>query len=218
MQEMFAMFGLYALGIFIGFMSIPLFVRFKRIDEKEAIEFDETYNQLFLVFKFMDEVDEAPDSSLSQEELQRLKDKILHYEIPYLKHQVIMYYDVEKEAFCYYSNSTIIYKYLNVVARKYVLENACKQIYKEMLPCTKKEEKTVTFGQFVPKVGKTTLEKDMNRFLYLGNLHDYKPALLEPNKITFSEYRKQMQLKEPEPIGSGSDSSSIPDTQSTDSD
>jgi len=205
------MFGLYAVGMFIGFISIPLFVRFKRMDEKEAIEFDEGYNQILLVFKFMEEVEEAPDSSLNEEELKGLKDKILRYDIPYLQHHVIMFYDVEKEAFCYYSNSTIIYKYLNVVARKYVLDYECKQIYKEMVACTKKEEKTITFGQFVPKVGKTTLEKDMNRFLYLGNLHEYKPALPEPNKITFSEY---MQAKRREVDSS----SSTPDTQSTKTD
>lgn len=232
---MFIMFGLYAVGMLIGFISIPLFVRFKRIDEKEAVALDESYNQLFLAFKFMDDVEEAPDSCLSSEELKGLKEKILRYEIPYLLHQVMMFYDHENEAFCYYSNSTIIYKYLNVVARKYVLEYACKQIYKEMLPCTKKEEKTVTFGQFVPKVGKTTLEKDMNRFLYLGNMHDYKPQVPEPNKITFSEYRKQLKLKvqleetkmkiETETAydgGSGSlsevDSSSTPETQSTKTD
>ena len=221
---MFIMFGLYAVGMLIGFISIPLFVRFKRIDEKEAIGIDESYNQLFLMFKFMDDVDEAPDSCLSTEELIGLKEKILHYEIPYLLHQVMMFYDHEHEAFCYYSNSTIIYKYLNVVARKYVLEYACKQIYKEMLPCTKKEEKTVTFGQFVPKVGKTTLEKEMNRFLYLGNLHDYKPVVPEPNKITFSEYRKQLLLKvqleetkREDELGfdADSDSSSTPENQLT---
>jgi hypothetical protein len=216
------MFGLYAVGMLIGFISIPLFVRFKRMDEKEAIDFDEAYNQILLGFKFMEQVEEAPDSSLNEEELKGLKDKMLHYEIPYLKHQVIMFYDAEREAFCYYSNSTIIYKYLNVVARKYVLDYACKQIYKEMLPCTKKEEKTVTFGQFVPKIGKTTLEKDMNRFLYLGNLHDYKPALPEPNKITFSDYRKQIhlevELEETNLNAEDSDSSSIPDIQLTKTD
>lgn len=192
MQEMLMMFGLYAMGIFIGFMSIPFFVTFKQIDEKEGIEFDEKYNKIFLTFRYMQDVEEAPDSCLTEDELKGLSDKILHYEIPYLNQKVILFYDHEKAAFCYYANSTIIYKYLNVVARKYVLDYECKQIYKEMLPCTLKEEKTVTFGQFVPKVGKTTLEKEMNRFLYLGNLHEYKPALAETNKITFSEYMKQI--------------------------
>jgi hypothetical protein len=196
MHELFAMFGLYALGLMIGFISIPFFVTFKQIGEEEGIELDEVYNQIFLELKFMEDVEEAPDSFLSEEDLKGLKDKILRYEIPYLHHEVILYYDQEKEAFCYYSNSSLIYKYLNVVARKYILDYACKQIYKEMLPCTRKEEKTVTFGQFVPKVGKTTLEKEMNRFLYLGNLHDYKPVVT-PNTLTFSEYRKLLQSQSP---------------------
>jgi hypothetical protein len=217
MQDLIMMIGLYAAGIFIGFMSIPLFVTFKRIDEKEGIEFDEKYNHILLAFRFMEEVEEAPDSCLTEDELKDLSNKILHYEIPYLNQKVIFFYDHEKAAFCYYASSTLIYKYLNVVARKYVLDYECKQIYKEMLPSTRKEEKTVTFGNFVPKVGKTTLEKEMNRFLYLGNLHEYKPGLTETNKITFSEYMKQMRATldsglEPD---SGESVSSNPDTQST---
>jgi hypothetical protein len=175
----------------IGFISIPFFVTIKQIDEKDD-EFDEAYNEILLGFKFMEEVEEAPESSLNKEELEGLRDKKLHYELPYLRHPVIMFYDQEKEAFCYYSNSTLIYKYLNVVARKYVLDYACKQVYREMIPSTKKEEKTVTFGQFVPKVGKTTLEKEINRFLYLGNLHAYRSTPQKPNTLTFSEYMKQV--------------------------
>jgi hypothetical protein len=184
--------GLYATGILIGFFLIPFIATPKYYDEEEGIKLDEKYDLLLLSFKFMEQVEEAPDSALTEEELAGLKDKILHYDIPYLKNKVIMFYDREKDAFCYYANSSIIYKYINVAARRYVLDFGCKQIYKEMTPSMKKEEKTVTFGQFVPKVGKTTLEKEMNKFLYLGNLHDYKPVLVEHNKISFSEYMKQI--------------------------
>ena len=189
--------GLYFIGLVLGYGLIPFFVIRKPIDEEEGIKLDEKYDQLFLSFKFMDEMEEAPDSTLNEEELRLLRDKVLHYEIPFLHHNVILFYDQEKEAFCYYANSTIIYKYLNVAARRYVLDYGCKQVYKEMLPSTRKEEKTVTFGQFVPKVGKTTLEKDMNRFIYLGNLHEYKPKQEEPNKISFSDYMKLSKMTVP---------------------
>jgi len=191
------------MGLAIGFIAIPLFVSFKPIEEEEGIALDETYNQMYVAFHLTDELEEAPDSSLTEEELKGLRQKILHYEIPYLRQHVILWYDHEQLAFCYYANSTIIYKYLNIVARKYVLDYGCKQIYTEMLPSTKKEEKTVTFGQFVPKVGKSTLEKDMNRFLYLGNVHEYKEPGPEPSKLTFEEYMAKMQAE----------SSSIPDNQ-----
>ncbi len=189
--------GLYLIGIVLGYGLIPLFIAHSPIDEEEGIELDKKYDKLFLSFKFMDEMEDAPDSSLSEEELIQLRDKVLEYEIPFLNYKVILYYDQEKEGFCYYANSTIVYKYLNVAARRYVLDYGCKQVYKEMLPSKRKEEKTVTFGNFVAKVGKTTLEKDMNRFIYLGNLLEYKPKKEEPNKITFSEYMKLSAFKIP---------------------
>lgn len=179
--------GLYSLGMFIGFMLIPLF-KMPLISEQEGIDMDLMYDQIFLSFKLEDELEEAPDSNLSEEELKQLQEKILHYEIPYIKHKVIMYYDHDTTSFCYYSNSTIIYKYLNIVARKYVLEFGCKQIYKDMTETVKKKEEDTKSGPFVKKATKTMMEKEFNRFHYVGNLHDYKPKLEEVRKVTFSEY------------------------------
>jgi len=45
---------------------------------------------------------------------------------------VLMYYNVVKECFDYYSDSTIPYRYLEVVSRKYVLMNNCVSIYFDM--------------------------------------------------------------------------------------
>ena len=45
---------------------------------------------------------------------------------------VLMYYNVVKECFDYYSDSTIPYRYLEVVARKYVLMNNCVSLYFDM--------------------------------------------------------------------------------------
>lgn len=185
--------GLYVSGIFIGFFLIPFMVKNAPYNEDEGVELDKKYDMLFLSCKFMEEVEEAPVSTLTEEELIGLKDRTLHYEIPYINQKVIMFYDHERKAFCYYATSSIIYKYINVVARRYVLDFECKQIFKEIQPPMKTEEKTVTFGQFIPKVGKTTMEKEMNLFVYLGSLHDYRTVLVQPNKITFSEYKKQLE-------------------------
>ena len=40
-----------------------------------------------------------------------------------------MFYDNDKEAFCYYTKGDVIYKYLNVACRKYVIEYKCKHLY-----------------------------------------------------------------------------------------
>jgi hypothetical protein len=45
---------------------------------------------------------------------------------------VIMYYDKSRETFIYYSDSNIPYRYLEVISRKYVVMNNCKQIHVDM--------------------------------------------------------------------------------------
>jgi len=220
MFQWILMTGLYSMGMVIGFFLIPFFTRVP-LDEKAGIDLDEQYDRLFLSYKFVDEVEEAPPSELTEEELKELRNKRLTYEIPYLKQPVMMYYDHEKESFCYYAQTNLIYKYLMVVARKYVLEFKCKQIFREMVPSMKKEQKTVHYSAFVDKPGKVYLEKEMNRFHYLGNFPIDK-LTLEPKQINYSDYWKMCRLvadlkvdpvTEPVHVPSSS-----PDTQSIDSD
>jgi len=45
---------------------------------------------------------------------------------------VAMWYDIKKESFCYHSDSTIPYRFLEVVARKYVITNNCKHLFVDM--------------------------------------------------------------------------------------
>jgi hypothetical protein len=197
--------GLYSIGLFLGFMLVPFVMRKPLLNEKEGIELDKTYDQLFLAYKFVDDVDEAPDSCLTEEELEDLREKVLHYEIPYISQKIILFYDHKKGGFSYYANSGIIYKYLNVAARRYVLDYGCKQIFKEMTPSIKKEEKGMTLGPFVAKAGKTLLEKDINQYHYLGTFQDFEKKTVDHKKIDFSEYMKMLEaisvrpIPEPEP-------------------
>jgi hypothetical protein len=182
-------FGIYLVGLSVGFLLIPCVIQRKE-NEKEGIELDEFYDKLFICTKFLEEVIEAPSSNLSQEELVQLKDKVLTYEIPYLKYKVIMYYDLETEAFCYYSNTDIIYKYLDIFCRKYVLDFNCKQLYKFSEETKVIEKKKVEHrGPFVSKVERLMLEKDTNLFIYKGKLEDYdKKESFTPREITFQEF------------------------------
>lgn len=45
---------------------------------------------------------------------------------------VAMYYDIKREAFVYYSDSVMPYRYLEVVARKYVITFHCKRVFVDM--------------------------------------------------------------------------------------
>ncbi len=217
MYQWILMTSLYSMGIAIGFFLIPFFTR-KPFDEQAGIDLDLHFDQLFLCYKFVDEVEEMPSSELTSDELNSLRDKLLTYEIPFLKQTVLMYYDSEKNAFCYYANSNIIYKYLMVVARKYVLEFNCKQIFKEIVPSMKKEEKSVQFSAFVAKPGKVMLEKEMNQFHYAGLIPTKTRILEKPKTMNYSDYWKMCQVLSSPELNAGLTESveiSTPEIQST---
>ena len=182
-------FSVYLIGISIGFLLVPFVIR-KNDNEAEGIELDEFYDKLFICTKFLEEVIDAPDSVLTEEELSQLKEKVLTYEIPYVNYKVIMYYDSEFNAFMYYSNADIVYKYLDIACRKYVLEFNCKQIYKFSEETKVVETPTVVQrGPFVTKTERILLEKDTNRIIYKGKLEDYeKKESITPKEITFQEF------------------------------
>lgn len=181
--------SIYLFGLGIGFLLVPFVIR-NNHNEPEGIELDEFYDKLFVCSKFLEEVIEAPASNLTEEELSQLKEKVLTYQIPYVNYKVIMYYDSEFNAFMYYSNSDIVYKYLDIACRKYVLEFNCKQIYK-FSEETKVVEKQAMGqrGPFVTKTERVLLEKDTNRIIYKGKLEDYdKKESIIPKEITFQEF------------------------------
>ena len=80
--------------------------------------------------KYKEEYKKEEEIELSQERLEQLKNSILIENTPL--GNVVMYYDSSRETFIYYSDSTIPYRYLEVVARKYVVTNRCKKLYIDM--------------------------------------------------------------------------------------
>ena len=80
--------------------------------------------------KYKEEYKKAEDTEISKERLEQLKNSILMERTPL--GNVVMYYDSSRETFIYYSDSTIPYRYLEVVARKYVVTNRCKKLYIDM--------------------------------------------------------------------------------------
>lgn len=74
-----------------------------------------------------------------KERLDNLKNCIIMEKTPI--GNVIMFYNNSKSSFEYYSDSTVPYRYLEVVARKYILTYKCKQIYIDMEQEIKEAEK-----------------------------------------------------------------------------
>lgn len=91
------------------------------IVEKAPEKYEDKYLELY----------RKTESTLcSDEKIEGLKNSILMENTPL--GNVIMYYDKSRETFIYYSDSNIPYRYLEVISRKYVTMNDCKQIHVDM--------------------------------------------------------------------------------------
>ena len=71
------------------------------------------------------------DADIEESVVKGLKSSILYEATP--RGGVIMFYDFEKESFCYYSDTKDVpYLFLETAARRYVTINKCKQVYVDM--------------------------------------------------------------------------------------
>ena len=77
--------------------------------------------------KYLDKLNNLKKKELSDDYLNGLKNTIVMEMTP--NGNVIMYWDNSRDAFVYYSDSTIPYRFLEVVARKYAIVNDCLNIF-----------------------------------------------------------------------------------------
>jgi len=95
---------------------------------------------------------------------------------------VLMIYDKERETFKYYSDSTIPYRYLEVVGRKYAKQFGCKQIFVDMEEELKMAEE---------KWEKERIEKadreEKERILKEEAIKNHKP--IEEKKNVFAKFK-----------------------------
>jgi hypothetical protein len=110
--------------------------------------------------------------------LEKLKNSFIMEKTPL--GNVVMYYNVKRESFEYFSDSTIPYRFLEVVARKYVSTFKCRFIYVLMEEELKKYEKKVELFEIQKKIKEE---------------EDNKTNSLLPNKknvfATFKSYNKE---------------------------
>ena len=97
----------------------------KQITEQVPEKIPEKYED-----KYLDLYKKTESVFCSDEKIEGLKNMILMENTPL--GNVIMYYDKSRETFIYYSDSNIPYRYLEVISRKYVVMNNCKQIHVDM--------------------------------------------------------------------------------------
>jgi hypothetical protein len=88
------------------------------INIKKAIRYED---------KYLDKLNNLKKKELSDDYLNGLKNTIVMEMTP--NGNVIMYWDNSRDAFVYYSDSTIPYRFLEVVARKYAIVNDCLNIF-----------------------------------------------------------------------------------------
>ena len=163
-------FSILASFLFTGFLIQPLSLRELEDDQAEDEKIKKRMEEEMFEHKYLDEYENLEERQLSDEELLELKDKETTLEIPFLKATIIMFYD---ESFKYYSNTDIMYKYLNVACRKFVIEHNVKKLYvdgniEEVTTDSVKSE------LFVTKAEIKTLERKINNFIRVGSIYDYK--------------------------------------------
>jgi len=136
------------------------------------------------------------------------KENTTTLEIPFLNNKIIMYYDTDQNAFCYYTKGDIIYKYLNVACRKYVIEHNCRHLYLDIPTNIVNNEdvdssnnvittpllKSNLFVKnlFVKKNEKQLYTKNINKFILVGSLEEYEKKIMNNNvnvkNVSFSDY------------------------------
>ena len=120
---------------------------------------------------------------------------------------VIMQYDVNKEAFVYYSDNMIPFRYLETVARKYVCTYNCKELYIERHEIVHKDEeekkpvKTKDLIQLKRNAAKPIVSKvevKMNRYSNLGRFSNFnmlqkveRHVTDKKRLLTFSDFKRQ---------------------------
>jgi len=176
MLQYVATFLLYSFSIAFSFLFSGLFIRNLTLKElEEDAEEDrlalKRFDEENFQYKYLDEYEQ-----LEEKDVPDLKDVTTTLEIPFLKVTIIMFY--EEGVFKYYSNTDVIYKYLNVACRKFVIENDAKKLYivgkEDIVPEIKENEiESKSSNLFITKPETVLFETKMNRFIRVGSIHDY---------------------------------------------
>jgi len=107
-------------------------------EKKVVVPFEEKYQSIYnekkrKMVELKKEKEETEKMETKEEKKEELKLSKNNYIIEYTPlGNVAMFYDCDRESFCYYSDNVIPYKYLETVARKYILVFDCLDLYVDM--------------------------------------------------------------------------------------
>jgi hypothetical protein len=195
-------FQLYILSFLFSFYLSSLLITNKYANqdttepdklEQEMIEHCNNYMFQFKYLEELETLDICYNNVVNKENTTTL-------EIPFLNNKVVMFYDTERSTVCYYTKGEVIYKYLNVACRKYVIENNCRHLYLDMeskevnvehVAPIKPINNLFVNSLFVKKPQKTLLVKNVNKFISVGSLEEYEKSLLSKigvKNVSFSDY------------------------------
>ena len=116
---------------------------------------------------------------------------------------VYMTYDEPSNTFFYWSDKAISYKYLDVVARKFVIVYDCKEVYvnlfREIINSALKEKKETKeeegpfakFKSYKPTKTYRPMKEKVNQYKYVGKWKEPEPVK-EIKTSSYLEYKKQM--------------------------
>jgi hypothetical protein len=127
---------------------------------------------------------------------------------------IIMKYDMTNKSFHYFADKTVPYRYLEPVARKYVIYNNCLSLYCDMdielnrlesekLEYKEDQEDNVVVKKTVfaklkhslekPKDKKIFIKTNTNIYVYRGKLNNFQmiPSnVLHTKKLTFADFKQ----------------------------
>lgn len=89
--------------------------------KKEEVKYEEKYKDKYALLE---------NNEISEQRLEGLKSAIVMETTPI--GNVILFYDKNRDTFTYYSDNAIPYRFLETVARKYVVIHNCKSIFIDM--------------------------------------------------------------------------------------
>ena len=97
---------------------------------QESIELKRLQSSEENLHKLISDVEEQVNNFIIDKRIDKLKNSYVMEKTP--QGNVLMFYNKESESFRYYSDSTIPYRYLEVVARKYVKILNCRPLFVDM--------------------------------------------------------------------------------------
>lgn len=179
-------------GVFISGSAIAIAISARLLFKEIKKEYNNIYgydsdDEEYFDSKYLKEYLEMSSDKLSETKIDELKDRVVSEHSP--NGLVILGYDNDKKSFYYYSDSkNVDYSYLEVIARKFVVTNNCKEI----LVNTKEE----FFKAATDQLQKESLQEESTNNVF-ANL-----KTTEKNKITIDTNLKIKDKEIPVPENS----------------